>query len=176
MNTIYTIIKKLDCFMLITEERRDLQIYTVLKNLEDVIIELMENLDKLPDCKTDNPDIEAITYHSRSIDLIVSKLDEKGSGRDYLTWKAVYNDLIDIFNENVVVEEDSRDEEKVLNICDIIATLYVKFSFLKEEFHRSDVNECWKINYAFETDWGEDLEYLLEILPGIRSLITAQNH
>lgn len=166
------VIKKMDCFMLVIEERHDLDIYTILKNLETVLIDLISYLEEMPPIRINNPDLESINYHSRSIELIVAKLDGENDNSDIKVWKDVYDEMIDMFNSRLSIEENSMEEEKLLNICDIVATIYTKFGIFKKEYKFGN-KLFWTIKYGYETDWGEDIEYILEMLPGIRSLITT---
>lgn len=173
MTTREKVIKKIDCFMFNIEERRDIDIYTLLKNLEIILIDLYTSVQELPDFEIPDSDLESINYHSRSIELIVAKLDDKSNTKDVEKWKTVYDEFIDMFNAMLSVKENSEDEEKLLNICDIIGTIYTKFFIIKNEI-REENTLFWTIKYGYETDWGEDIEYLLSILPGIRALITTR--
>ena len=168
------VIKKIECFMFNIEERNDIDIYTLLKNLEIILIDLYAYVEELPEEEIPDADLESINYHSRSIELIVAKLDDQSNSADVERWKVVYDEFIDIFNSMLSVKENSEDEEKLLNICDILATIYAKFSIIKTEFTDLE-KKFWTIKYGYETDWGEDIEYLLSILPGIRNLITERS-
>ncbi len=155
----------------LVDERNSLNVKHFLKNLESCLIDILIYADKLPEVKLENPDFEAINYHSYTIEFTISKIDEEETTDNILMWREMYKSirkkLLGSFDSKI----DDRTELRLVNISDTIATIYVKFKYIKNTFGEDEGILHWTYKYGYETDFGDDIEYLLEILPGFRNLL-----